>query len=711
MRILRVAMWIVLLGAGCAVGVLIGISVERESDQPLPQLPQQHQFQPQQFDAKVVVTPSDDPESQADVLQGLSIQQTIQRGDTLLRDADVIGAAALFEELKNCHSDRLTDDVRYRLAICAEAIGDHDKAIAEYLRVADQPASKSLGLAARLGRARMWIRSGRPEMAKSILCTLRVTADQRHSNVGTNAEIAHLLASAHANEVHQRMSDDLLSDKTIVAPGWNWYPEDGLNTIVNLDSSRQEGAEVVEGTVKILHRFGNAPEDIQVSAVIERQDLLRVVERLVSTTRVTCKWSDPARTIAAARSAEVMLKSASLADILDDLLDSIGLVWSVSYSNLAIRSAQEVLEQDLSKYKLAVGERAARYAITRFPDHTQATTSYLALANMAFVHQRWSDAESLYEQALRLYPRSTFRCETWFNYAKTLLHNGKTEAAQIAFLRVADEGRGHPLEAIAYLYVGRLALDTCNFADAVSPLSRSVAIMKDDDRLPAAVITLASAYVMDDRQSAAISLLMNHRKSLDEDPFRNPAAFVTATARYHSAVGEAESIRAGRDLVRAMASVVPSDFFGHYGYLMLANAFEQLGLFDEMEATYQQALKAHATKPLHDRIRFQLAEHRQKTGKTNAARRDMQLLADEAEPQWRRRARLALADMDFREGHTEHCLAKCRALIAESQTKSEQSQALRLMGHVYERREDYYRAAICFAGMLPQTVNDHKEAH
>jgi hypothetical protein len=73
-------------------------------------------------------------------------------------------------------------------------------------------------------------------------------------------------------------------------------------------------------------------------------------------------------------------------------------------------------------------------------------------------------------------------------------------------------------------------------------------------------------------------------------------------------------------------------------------------------------------------------------------------------PTFRWQAMLQLARIDLNAERRDSCLRTCRDLLKTQPDSSVVQEALKLMGLAYERQGDHYQAAICFAGMLPEST-------
>ena len=102
---------------------------------------------------------------------------------------------------------------------------------------------------------------------------------------------------------------------------------------------------------------------------------------------------------------------------------------------------------------------------------------------------------------------------------------------------------------------------------------------------------LSTAYLMDGRPQGANSILMKRRENLQENEFREAAAFLSSLARFKAAVLPDRQEREGRDLVTALTRFKPETQFGAHWSFLHAEACLELGLIEMAVASFQQTIR------------------------------------------------------------------------------------------------------------------------
>ncbi len=120
-----------------------------------------------------------------------------------------------------------------------------------------------------------------------------------------------------------------------------------------------------------------------------------------------------------------------------------------------------------------------------------------------------------------------------------------------------------------------------------------------------------------------------------------------------------------------------------------------------MVEVYENALKSDLTDWLRSETLIELANHLIDTAQYDQARRLLSELRDSPTAAVAARAAVELARVDLKQQRTAECLAACQALLKQELTDSQKSTVLVLMGQAHQARDEYYEAALCFAGMIP----------
>jgi tetratricopeptide (TPR) repeat protein len=269
------------------------------------------------------------------------------------------------------------------------------------------------------------------------------------------------------------------------------------------------------------------------------------------------------------------------------------------------------------------------------------------------------------------------------------------------FYHVVDDPSAGRLQPIAFLFLGRLYLEDDQAERAIRPLTRSLARAPDDVSRATATIVLASAHLLLDNPYSANRILMTHRSVAADGPHYDQMALLAALARHQAASTTTQIEKEGWPLLNAVTHLDGGEFFGTYGLVILAEAYQRLGLFGAAESTLLRGLQVVPQGGLRSRMLYALAQHHNDAGNLSECKELLASLAVDGDDAWSDRAKLRLAEVAGAEGDDELCLAICRELLQDASETIERQEVLRTMGRTFERQGSHRAAALCFAGTEP----------
>jgi hypothetical protein len=177
-----------------------------------------------------------------------------------------------------------------------------------------------------------------------------------------------------------------------------------------------------------------------------------------------------------------------------------------------------------------------------------------------------------------------------------------------------DRSPGHELALLACLRIGRLYLEDNDPVGATRPLRRAMAAAPQSGTLAGAAVTLAAACLLTDNPRAARAALREARDSLTAEPYRGTAAFLDALARYRLLPESRRGHRESGEVLAAILAFREPAVLGPAGALLIGRAYGDLGMAEEMAATYETALRT-LDCPLSQELTADLAEHLYRTGR------------------------------------------------------------------------------------------------
>lgn len=632
-------------------------------------------------------------------------------GDSRLLSGDPAGALDEYNVLLKHAPNGMSDPLRYRKALCAESLGDTDHAMNEYQWLASRSSNTRIKLAAQLGQARFWSHSNCALPARRVIWNLLL---RERSNETTpadlRAECVQRLAQLLAHQSMGLTKDDLTSDSAIVDAPLRWPMREALLWIMSdagesqtLDGDDVEASESDDTGVQVTQQLGRKAEETYLTASLPKMPVAVVIELLTDKAHLDVEWSPAARDRVSERTLQVDIQETTLAILLDGMADSMELVWNGSGETIRFQTRSEADAEFVRGFDFAVAERMLRRATTSFPDHELTDEACAALGNIAVRRGQLELAGLQYEQFFRQFPQSDVRVGVYFNAAKAKLRLGDPREAMEYFYHVVDEGVGDRLQVAAFLYLGRLYLEDDQAKRAIRPLTRALAQEPEGPLRATAALALASAYLLLGNPHAANQVLMTHRSALAIEPHYDQAAFLAAMARHQAASTAPQAAKEARSMVGALSHVEGTDFFGAYGFVLLAEAYDRLGLSEPMHSTLVRGLETNGLGELRARMLYALAEYHRGAGDLTACAGDLASLAVDGNGKWNDRAKLKLADVMCVTGDDEQCMSMCHKLLETANESIDVRDVLRVMGRVFERQGNHREAALCFAGIVPGT--------
>jgi hypothetical protein len=98
---------------------------------------------------------------------------------------------------------------------------------------------------------------------------------------------------------------------------------------------------------------------------------------------------------------------------------------------------------------------------------------------------------------------------------------------------------------------------------------------------------------------------------------------------------------------------------------------------------------------------FRMAQIAFDTARWETSKAHLELLTSDEHEVWSRRAKLQSARIDFEQANYDACLSTAVRLLPACKHQSEKIAILDLAGRAFEKKNNYYQAALCFAGMMP----------
>lgn len=616
-------------------------------------------------------------------------------GEEALENGDAPAALREFDWVAKYQDRSLDDRFRLRCGVCAESLGDLDRALEEYGAALATATDETVITHCRLGQARVWRSLGHPEMATHLLASAFLTNGNAQRAPVVRPFVAYLFADVLASEGIDHEASAPIEDDGLQFPNWKFDLFERT-----LQSSLRRGADsqaTPPAGVRIVSD-GNAPE-IVLQANLPRMGLRNIVEALCREMNRRVTWSAAARQSTAGRTSEICVARCSFSLCLDAITAPVGVTWTEHGDEIQFEAVTELDAARLRTHRREAARRAMTHAVQEHPHFMLAPQALVTLGNLAFLSGRTDDAAASYTQVFATSPRSPICADAWFNLAKLELNREQPVAALEAFWRAVDSGAAPKSASIAYLFIGRLLLDAEQPRRAIVPLTRAIQGTTESAVRSRAVVTLAVAHLFHGNPKAANEVLMDFRSNVEQ--LSQQAAYLSALARYRFTDNPARKLNEGQSLLAAAKSLRPDDLFGRYGWYLCGHTYQDLLLPELAVEVYREGLSRFEHVPYRNAIVFGLATSLADSGDGEAAQQYLNELLQQPDPDWQRSAAFRLCRLQLDRDQPLQASHTARALLELCTTTDDKTRALQSLGAAYQRMGDHAAAALCFAGSTP----------
>jgi tetratricopeptide (TPR) repeat protein len=649
-------------------------------------------------DAPPPAAPADAAPPQIEEVTG-NLSVLMIQGDNYLNEANPAAALKRYQAIEQRIPKSQRPEVLLRMALAEEGVGDHRSALSHFRELASSRIP-NLVIAARLGQARLWNAQEQFPFAETILFDLLLNESDAGMNDGLRGDVLHLLASILTSEVVEDSENRTLDDEVLLLPRMrrsvNSLRDDALSPEQIPTQVPAEGLRLVSG------ERGQPPELMMLAARFPRCSALELLAEVAKVGGYRIRGTREIQGLLASRQLTLNCRKVSAAGMLDGLLASDGLLWIFQDGEIKVISADDAESDVAETCRSNKAERALQYALSQASDHEWAPGAYIALAKLRSHASDLRNAERFLEQTLRIYPRSGFDAVAAFNLGKVRLLMGKLNSSADAFLHAVDASQGKPLEAAAYLYAGRVWLESGQPRKAINPLTRAAALQSEPNVTRVACLTLGSAYLMGGNPVTANTFLLAHKDDLADEPYRDVSSFLSALSQYRSAeLDQARRARDGRALLNSLSHADKAEKFGWAISLLTAQAAQELLLDDEAERLYELVAQAPYENTLRDAAVFAIANLRWESGEQAEAIDLLSGLAQSGSPDWQHHALMQRCRLELERSNHDGVLRDGQLLLGTDLSSDDRATVLKRMGLALQKDGKHEMAAYCFAGVSP----------
>ncbi|MFG0333792.1 MAG: tetratricopeptide repeat protein [Maioricimonas sp. JB049] len=631
-----------------------------------------------------------------------AVANALQQADERVAETSYAAALRMYQQLLPRTSGAVNLHVRFRLALCAEVLDDTVTAQEHYRTVVAANIDPVLTRLARLGQVRIWERQGQFDVAIAALYREIVTqTDDAPGSVGIE-EALHQLGHCLSRRATTGTTPGPLAPEYLMTPVPVVKPAEllALTRAVSAESLPQRPEELT-----VTQRLAPFAESVFLKVRYHQRSVADIFRAMVTASGWAPEVTPDAGARMVGRSISIDAPELSLAFLLDSTLEPCGLAWKLTGNRIVVFEPPDVSSPEELQRRRLVAARALQYAVTHAPDHSWSPVSYMMLGELAASSGHATDALRIFRQAIRQFPRSASIADAWFNLGKIQLRLGDHEGALEAFYLAVDNVETHPLERIAYLYIGRILLERDDARKAVIPLRRGLALNEGTDLEAVAAMLLSSAYLMLDNPRGANSVLMTRRDQLRDRAVRDQAAFLASLIRYRGAGDPLVRQREAVTLITSLTHADPAAMFGGHWWILVGEAFRDVGMAFEEVSLYERCVRTTYRFPLRDQILLTLAQRRLQQGDSVDTKQLLKALSTDSLLGASHIADIMLAEVAFSAGDPQLTIERCGLLLdRENLPESVRPQVLRLMGRAYQAQGDHQSAIYCFSGLVPGTL-------
>ena len=633
----------------------------------------------------------------------------LQRGDRLLRVGNYIGAYQVYSKLAKSDGDQTGPTLAIRLGQAAELAGFTNHSEQHYLDVIQaSDAGKHLQAWAMLGTARLWHSQQRDSEANSLLSELYLRYASGSNPLDLRVAVTQSLAEFLQHRIVGPADESDLSDKSDLPDKSDLRDLKYFRFKTNVESVLSL-AEGVSGDpqsdqqvpVTILQKPLLDVSVILVQAKLPLHSLNQLLSDLRSGMGMEILASAHANRVLSGRSVELNVDSIPASVLLDQVLSPLGLIWGQDDGELSIMHRTEVPQAIQREYALARVQRLLR--------QLQLNSTNKDIRAMALMHDGnnsvWqgdiSRARNMLAASRELQPGGELSAMLYFNTALLDQSLGNSDQALNAYYLALDQTSSNAIQAASYAKIAKMELILGRPDKAIRAAARGARLPGRADVVSDNVMTLAKAYLFDSDPNSANRVLFKHADSVAEDAKR----FATVIASYArlQVLSPARGVQNETErLVLSLVALHPGDLQSAIDNLIVSRAYFTAGFrskaIEHLDIAAANAINGHWSEA----IGYELAEKLFNAGEYESA--DLAIRAILEVSTSSPKAKLLQVRLQFKLGQYDACSNNCYELLKTELSDEEKGVVLSLLGKTYQKSGQHYAAALCFAGLLPESA-------
>ncbi|QEF98845.1 hypothetical protein Mal15_29020 [Stieleria maiorica] len=626
----------------------------------------------------------------------------LELGDRLLAGGNSVGAVKHYSKLWQQANLPVDVAVLIRLGLASELAGLHEQAEKHYhsaIRVAEKGSVQQL--ASLLGLARLWESQGQLGEAISLLSELFLV----YSHDGYPKIIRQTIVHQLADCLQRR----LLANEVVVEAlqkepmEYHWVPVAVDSMLALADWESPDGVPVNPGSgLKLLQNYEGDVSLVLVQAHLSGVSVLKLISELQRLSGLQITVTEKAKSSLVGRLANVNAPVMAVSLLLDQALESMELSWSQSEGGVTIMAREELTTRDLASYDLARTQRMLQRVQLDYLEGVERVAAIMNDGNNVRLSGGWDLAADKYRAAREAGPAHELNADLYFNEASLSMVRGDSLNALHASYMALDQTLSPALQAEVYAMIADLELEFGQMSKSITAASRGMRRADDPVVLARTAMTLARGYLLTGDPYSANSVLFDVSADLAGGPLERLASVFSSYARFQH-VGPKHGLQdEGQRVVLALAALQPQDIVSFADSLIVSKAYSSVGLRSKAIGNLSAALENAPPGYWNERIRLQLAEMYYESldlDQANTTIESFGTVSADLLPE----VLYLHASVQLDMGNLEQSEIICRRILAMQVDQSIQSDALEKLGETLQKSGDHYAAALCFAGLLPET--------
>lgn len=631
---------------------------------------------------------------------------SLKTGDRFLLGGNYVGAYNQYSKLL-ADSSTQEGSLLIRLGLASERAGFLNKASGHYYYAIESPNGNTLhrfqGL---MGTARILESQDRFDDAIDMLSELYLVYGVNRAAedvaIAVHSQLANCLQKR--NIAMQPNADSMLP----LEYAWLEMP---IESIIADDIQ-----------MPMIDHAGNARSDLKViqnptgdlaltlvDADMSRTPCLQLGTQLESATGVSFVISPDAHAALSGRFVRINAKGMSVAILMDQAFGRQNLIWNQTPKGVEIRHKTETTEEERLRFESGRIQRLLEQMRFLLTDERQRALALMNAASNSVLAGDVDDAVSKLEAAQQLAPTDELSAMLFFNLGQVALIRMDHETALRRFYQTLDQTLTTRLQSKAYGMIASIELQLGRPDKAIVAAARALHMTSVHEQSAHNLMVLAKAYLLHSDPMSASRILHEHADLITDESSKRLASVLSTYARFQITQPKIGLQNEGERLILALAGLQRDDPKTFVDHALVSRAFDAAGFHSKALDHLSLASQSSVGQKWPVQIRFELIDMHLRATDYPAAVEVLKQIPSQADPTLETKRLFLTADLQLKQGFPDQCVQTCQQILQSSLRSNQQRRALELMGRSYRELEQHYAAALCFAGLMPETTAESSD--